>query len=250
MPPEPAAQHPSPDPRQGVFETILVADDAPVRLQAHLERLAASVAQLYGIELPELGGLVRERARGGGYGRLRLSVKPREGRLEPLILVAPFDPRYIFPSGEFVSSLQTLRVDAGYGEHKWNDRDLLNRAEARAGPAVPLLVRADGTVLEATRASLFAVRGERVLTPPLDSQILPGIAREDTIRAASEGGIEVAEEQISLEELIRSDEVFLTNSLRGVEPVGAIDATALATPGAVTTALAEALRARWFGDSP
>jgi para-aminobenzoate synthetase/4-amino-4-deoxychorismate lyase len=250
VPPEPAVQHPNPDPDQGVFETILVVDDAPVRLDAHLERLAGSVARLYGVELPELEGLVRERARGGGYGRMRLSIRPRGAELEPLILVAPFDPRYLFPSGDFASALETLWVDAGYGEHKWNDRDLLNRAEARTGPSVPLLVRGDGTVLEASRANVFAVRGGGLLTPPLDSQVLPGIARRDTAMAASDRGIEVVEEPISRDQLLDADEVFLTNSLRGVEPVRAIDGVPIAAAGPVTTTLANALRARWLGDSP
>ena len=251
MPPQPAALHPSPDPGQGVFETILVFDDTPVRLDAHLERLAASVARLYAIELPDLRDLVRARARGGELGRMRLSVRPHGGRVEPLIVVAPFDPNNVFPTGSFTSSLETLWVDAGYGEHKWSDRDLLSRAEARAVPgAVPLLVRDDGTVLEASRANLFTVREGRVVTPPLDSEILPGIARQDTIAAAAECLIEVHEERISHQELLSADEVFLTNSLRGVEPIRAIDGSPIAAEGAITTALAGALRTLWFRNSP
>lgn len=234
-----------------MFETILVFDDAPVRLEAHLQRLAASVKRLYGLELPDLRELVRARARGGELGRMRLSVRPRGGALEPMVVVAPFDPNNVFPTGSFASSLETLWVDAGYGEHKWSDRDLLSRAEARAEPgAVPLLVRDDGSVLEASRANLFAVRGGRVSTPPLDAEILPGVARQDTIAAAAECLIEVHEEPISLAELLGADEVFLTNSLRGVEPIRAIDATPIAAEGPITTALAGALRTLWFRNAP
>lgn len=230
-----------------MFETILVVDDKPVRLEAHLQRLAASVERLYEIELPDLRDLVRDRARGGELGRMRLSVRPRGGELEPLVVVAPFDPNNVFPTGSFTSSLETIWVDAGYGEHKWNDRDLLSRAEARAEPgAVPLLVRDDDTVLEASRANLFAVRGGRVLTPPLDAAILPGIARQDTIAAAAECLIEVHEEPISRTELLSADEVFLTNSLRGVEPIRALDGNPIAAEGPITTALAAALRTLWF----
>lgn len=234
-----------------MFETILVFDDAPVRLEAHLERLAASVKRLYGLDLPDLRDLVRARARGGELGRMRLSVRPRGGELEPMIVVAPFDPNNVFPTGSFASRLETLWVDAGYGEHKWSDRDLLSRAEARAEPgAVPLLVRDDGSVLEASRANIFAVREGRVATPPLDAEILPGVARQDTIAAAAECLIEVHEEPISQAELLRADEVFLTNSLRGVEPVKAIDGTPIPAEGPITTALAGALRTLWFRNSP
>ncbi|MDX6589221.1 MAG: Amino-transferase class, partial [Solirubrobacterales bacterium] len=46
----------SPDPDQGVFETILVVDGAAIELESHLARLEASLASLYGAELPAQAG--------------------------------------------------------------------------------------------------------------------------------------------------------------------------------------------------
>lgn len=244
-------QRPRPDPRAGVFETILVFEDRPIELEAHLRRLATAVRDLYDAELPDLTDLVRSRARGGGLGRLRLSVEPRDGRLEPFVVVAPFDPNNVFPSGRFTSKLAVIRVDRGYGAYKWSDRDVLTRAEAAAGVGVvPLLVRADGTVLEASRANLFTVRAGRISTPPLDGQILPGVARQQAIDAAAEAFLELVEEPLSLDQLLAADEVFLTNSLRGVEPVRAIDGRPIPVEGPLTTALAAALRSRWFRGAP
>lgn len=251
MPPAAEPQHPRPDPADGVFETILVFEDRPIELEAHLARLAASVRALYDVELPDLRDLVRARARGGGLGRMRLSVEPRGARLDPFVVVAPFDPNNVFPTGSFVSSLRTLVVDRGYGAHKWSDRALLTRVEAATEPsAVPLLVLPDGTVLEASRANLFAVREGRILTPPLDGEILPGVARQHTIEVAEEALFEVVEEPLALADLAAADEVFLTNSLRGVEPVKAIDGEPIPVEGPITTALAAALRSRWFRGAP
>ncbi len=246
-----AISEPRPDPAQGVFETILIFEDRPVELEAHLSRLAISVRDLYGMELPNLRDLVRGRARGGGLGRMRLSVEPREGRLNPVVAVAPLDPDNVFPTGRFASTLKALTVDRGYGAYKWSDRGLLTRAEAAAGPgSVPLLVRADGIVLEASRANLFAVRGGRILTPPVDGEILPGVAREQTIEVAEECLFAVTQEELSLADLLGANEVFLTNSLRGVEPVRAIDGVPVVPEGPITTALAAALRTRWFRGAP
>ena len=179
---------------------------------------------------------------------MRLGIEPRDGRLEPVIVVAPFDPNNVFPTGSFTSTLATLTVSHGYGAHKWSDRGLLTRAEAAAGPgSVPLLVRPDGTVLEASRANLFAVREGYVLTPPLDGEILPGLARQQVIEVAREGLLEVAEQRLSLSDLHDADEVFLTNSLRGVEPVKAIDGEPIAVEGPITRVLAAGVRSRWFG---
>jgi para-aminobenzoate synthetase/4-amino-4-deoxychorismate lyase len=235
--------------RDGVFETILIFEDRPVELDAHLQRLAASVRTVYDCEPPDTRELVLGNARGGWLGRMRLTVEPLpRGGLDASVLVAPFDPNNVFPTGDFASELKTLVVDRGYGEHKWADRAMLSRAEAEAGPgAAPLLVREDGTVLEGSRATLFVVRGRTVSTPPLDGEILPGVARAGLLEVAEECGIEVVEERIDIKALIAADEVFLTNSLRGIEPVRAVDGEAIASEGPITTALAEGLRQRWFG---
>ena len=247
--PASAIQSPRPDEREGVFETILVFEDRPVALDAHLRRIAASVRALYGEDPPTTRELVLNRARGGWLGRLRLTVEPLpRGGLDASVVVAPFDPNNVFPTGDFTTELRLLPVDRGYGAHKWADRDLLSRAEADAGPgAVPLLVGADGVVLEASRANLFIVRDGELITPPLDGEILPGVARGGVLEVAAECGFGIAERAVGLGELRSADEVFLTGSLRGVEPVRAIEGEAVPSEGPITTALAAGLRQLWFG---
>lgn len=232
-----------------MIETILIFEDRPIELDAHLARLETSVRAVYGEAAPNARELILGRARGGGLGRMRLTLSPvGRGGFSSAVVVAAFDPRNVFPTGPFTSELTTMTVDRGYGEHKWADRALLSRAEAAAAPAaVPLLVSEDGTVLEASRANVFAVRDGRLLTPPLDGNILPGIARSGVIDLAGDWGIEVGEWHFDLAALRNSDEVFLTGSLRGIEPVRALDGETLFREGPVTTELAAGLRQRWFG---
>lgn len=247
--PASATQSPRPEQRDGVFETILIFEDRPIELDAHLARLTASVRSLYGADPPDSRQLVISRGRGGWLGRMRLTVTPLfRGGFDLDVVVAPFDPNNVFPTGEFTTALTTLRVDRGYGDHKWADRALLTRAEAAAGPrTAPLLVGEDGSVLEASRANVFAVSAGTVLTPPLDGSILPGVARGGVIAVAEEYGFELVEEPLDLATLRSADEVFLTGSLRGVEPVRAIDGEPVPSEGPITAALAAALRQRWFG---
>lgn len=248
-----AIQSPRPDPRAGVFETILVFEDRPIELDAHLHRLEQSVGAVYGqAPPPGLRDRVLASCRGGWLGRLRLSVEPDlSGELHSSIVVAAIDPNNVFPTGPFATALRSFTVDRGYGEHKWADREILARAEASAGPgAVPLLVRADGEVLEASRSNVFAVIERVLVTPPLDGEILPGVARAGTIEVATELGFSLREARLHLSELQSAGEVFLTNALRGVEPVREIDGAEIASDGPLTTALAAGLRLRWFAGAP
>ena len=61
-----ATQSPRPDEREGVFETILVLDERPIELDAHLARLAASVRILYGEDPPDTRELVLSKPAAAG----------------------------------------------------------------------------------------------------------------------------------------------------------------------------------------
>ena len=246
--PATAPQRLRPDQRHGVIETFLIVDDRPVELDAHLARLATSVRALYGADPPDSRDLVLSRARGGLLGRLRLTVAPlADGCLEAYAVAAAVESAAVFPTAESAVSLVTMTVDRGLGEHKWADRAVLERAEAmgRAG-SVPLLVTEEGEVLEASRGNVFAVREGRLLTPPLDGRILPGVARGRVLEIADELGIEAEETPIGMDEMRSFDEVFLTGSVRGVEPVRALDGEDLQGDEQITSRLAAALRSRWF----
>jgi para-aminobenzoate synthetase/4-amino-4-deoxychorismate lyase len=242
---------PPPDPARGVFETILVFENRPVELDAHLERLAASVRELYDAKLPESRELVLANSRGGGLGRLRLTMAPRPGgQLASTVIVAGVDPADLFPGPELAIELSTLPVPRGLGDHKWADRERLVRAEASCGPrVVPLLVGPGGKVYEGSRGNVFAVADGALLTPPLDGEILPGVARTRTIEVARGLGIEVAERTLLLPQLREADAVFMTGSIRGVEPVGALDGEELSQEGDLTARIAGGLRELWLEPS-
>jgi para-aminobenzoate synthetase/4-amino-4-deoxychorismate lyase len=223
---------------------MLVIAGRAVELDAHLGRLSASVEALYSTRLPERArGLVVDRAAELERGKLRLTVTaPRAVRLR--VEAEEIDPGSVFPAPERAASLRSCVVAGGLGEHKWVDRDLLERITAASPGELPLLLDADGTVLEASRASVFVVKTGRLATPPTDGRILPSIARQQAIEVAAAMEIETVEERLTTDDL-RSAEAFLTGSVRGIEPVSSLDGAELAPPGEISVRLAAALRRRW-----
>lgn len=245
---QPVPLNSSPRPGAGIFETILIWEGRPIELDAHLARLADSARRLFGAEPPPCRDLVLDHSRGGGIGRLRLELQPTPaGRLTTAVIVAPFDRRNVFPAPPLATDLRSILVDRGHGEHKWIDRDMLTRAEAAVGPnAAPLLVGPGGVVFEASRSNVFAVRDGLLLTPPLDGSILPGVARTGVLAAAAELGLDWREQRLDLDAVLHAEEVFLTNSLRGVEPVRSLDEAEFEIDGPTSRALAADLERRWL----
>lgn len=239
-----------PDPAQGVFTTTLVRDGVPLALDAHLARLDASVRALYAVGLPadapEVAGV---RTRGVALGRLRLSAVPRPGgalRLDAV--VAPVEPAAVLPGWERALLLRTVGGEDWPAAHKWADRRVLAALEARTAPAGALLTGPGGALRETTRANLFVVDAVGVLrTPPAGGTILPGVMRARVLALAAESGVVIREAPLTAAELPGACEAFATGSVRGVEPVRAIDDRSWEAPGPVTRLLADALRRTWLG---
>jgi para-aminobenzoate synthetase/4-amino-4-deoxychorismate lyase len=206
--PRPSAR---PDPRAGVFETLLVRDGVAEHLDEHLERLRRSVRALYDAALPAtLAQHARDAAAAWpGDGVLRLFAAPARDGLATQALAAAL------PSLAPAPALVPVVLPGGLGAHKWADRGLLAALEAEHAPALPLLVDIDGALLETTRTSVFLLRDGRLLTPPADGRILPGVTRAHVL-ARGEGH----EAPLGVEDHSAAQAVFVASALRGLQRVG------------------------------
>ena len=93
-----------------------------------------------------------------------------------------------------------------------------------AGNNETILYNANGEMTEGSACNAYIVKHGKVITPPLDHQILPGITRMmllDILRR--DGSIPVEERSIPMDEVLQADEVWLTSSSRDIAPVVEID---------------------------
>jgi len=115
---------------------------------------------------------------------------------------------------------------------------ILAKGEAAdAGVDEALMLNYEGFLTEATVSNLFLVKGNSLLTPSVESGILPGVTRRVVIEIAGKMGLEVKQREIRHEELYSADEAFLTNSLMEVMPLVKIDRRPIKNglPGRVTS---------------
>ena len=83
-----------------------------------------------------------------------------------------------------------------------------------------ILINERKELVGATDANLFLVKGDKIITPSLDSGCINGIIRKKVIEHLnSKEGRVVEETAVSPFELLKVDEVFLTNSIVGLQPV-------------------------------
>ena len=83
-----------------------------------------------------------------------------------------------------------------------------------------LLLNNNKSVAEALQGNLFLVKGNHVKTPPLAEGCLRGIIRKQLLDILNKTeGINVEEAPISPFELQKADELFITNTRIGIQPI-------------------------------
>lgn len=107
-----------------------------------------------------------------------------------------------------------------------------------------VLLNERGEVAECTAANIFAVKNNKVLTPPLNSGCLEGVTRGILFEIAPEAGFSLLEQTLLPEDLYSADEVFITSTNRNLIGVGGIAGHKIASaPGPLTRRLEETFAA-------
>lgn len=83
-----------------------------------------------------------------------------------------------------------------------------------------VLINQNGNVIEATGSNLFAAKNGVLYTSPLSEGCVAGVMRNVIMEIAQENRIAVYEVPLPFSVLLNSDEIFLTNAVRGITWVG------------------------------
>ncbi len=244
----------------GLFETLRTWGGRPPLLDRHLARMSRSALAL-GIPLepaqrPDgeaIASLLR--ANGQEDARLRLTLTggdPATGRsvlwvqVQPLPPAAPPEGLRILQGDPLVRATRVVDLADPLAGHKtlnYASKRLALEAGRRDGNDEVLSLSADGRLWEGTYTNLFLVADGVLVTPPADGPILPGVMRALVLERASAIGLRALEAGLTPDDLSRADEVFLTNSVRGIVPVGRVGPRTLATPGPRTRRLMDTVQA-------
>ena len=124
--------------------------------------------------------------------------------------------------------------------------NILAKMEAKtAGAHEALMLNHRGDITEGTTSNVFVVQEGRLRTPSVESGILDGITRELVLQLASELGVPSEETRLTVEDLMRAEECFLTNTTQEVLPVTRVDGRMIGDgrPGEITRRLHASFRA-------
>lgn len=251
----------------GVYETLRAYRGRVFQLAEHLARLerSASRIQLHlPVSLERLTDLVRESLSRNqlqeAYLRITVSRGAGEIGLDPalcksptlVILAKPFQPypESLYADGVSVIVAKTRRNLPEALPPQVKSLNFLNNILAKmeakaAGAHEALMLNHQGELTEGTTSNLFVVQRGRVRTPAVECGILNGITRGLVLQLASELGLPSEETRLTVDDLLRADECFLTNTTQEVLPVTRVNGTMIGNgrPGEITRRLHASFRA-------
>lgn len=224
----------------GCFETMRVYQGKVLLADLHFERLMSSMNLLH-FDVPQhftktyFTRLITDLCSRNGHDRLarvRLTVFRSDGGLyDPINNI----PNFIIQSWELNRQVLELngtglRLDIFPDVRKASDKysyiksnnclpyvmAAMYAKQHRINEAV--LLNPCGRVADTTIANLFIVQGRDIITPPLSEGGVCGVMRKNLLRM--ELPFTVSEKPITVADLERADEIFLTNAVTGVRWVG------------------------------
>ena len=218
---------------EGVFETMRVQNSRAMLFDAHDARLASSLNYLGAVPAVARGELHARCAKVIAanaliHGSLKIIVfKEATGWSEMILARAATYAAARYEAGfRLKTTLCDLRVDPLHALKSLNYLPNIHakRIALAAGFDEALFFNPQRQVLEGATTNVFIVKDGAVSTPRLQSGILPGIMRAWVIQMPSLPPF--IERNVTLDELLWADEVFVTNTLLGIMPVARVDDTA------------------------
>lgn len=214
----------------GLFETIRCEKGIPLFFEEHYKRLdksAKEIGMLFPPELDEIKVWIQSvlSANKLTSARIKIIVSKRlEEKFNVLILASP---RAVPPSSYSLLAKKLSRDSNSISfRHKTTSRAdsfFLYKEAQNLGFNDVLYLNERNELIECTRANIFLIMEDKIITPLLTSGILSGVTRSKVIEIAKKEGIQIEEKNVHSLYLNKAKSVFITSAIVGIMLVSKIE---------------------------
>ncbi len=225
-----------------VFETLKIIDNKILFLEDHYFRLMSSM-RIVRMEIPMnftlefLEMQILDLAKNNNCkesARVRFTVYrnsggyylPETNKISYLINIKPLDNKlYSFDNTEYeVDLFKDFYITKQLLSSIKSTNKMVNITGSvftkENGLENCLLMNDSKNVIEALNGNIFMLLNNKLITPPLSEGCLNGIMRKQVLEIAKKiENLEVVEEVISPFDLQKADELFITNVIKGIQPI-------------------------------
>jgi len=221
-----------------IYEVIIAVNKKPFELGAHLTRLKKNIFSLkyslsdqFDLEETILEVISRNKflnqviyvqiSRGTDIVRDHIPSSD----LSPTIFVSSHELKTDFSpsSGEKAILLEDFRWRKSQIKATSLLANVIYRSEAKHQEVFETILFENGFITEGAVSNVFCCIDNKILTPPLTENILPGVTRKVILELVQNMSLEYEETKITVDSFLSADEIWVTNSTKGVIPIIELD---------------------------
>ena len=223
-----------------VYEVIKILNNKIIDLDFHIRRLKYSTKELnFNIRinkklLTEIFIIIVKKnklSNGIIYLQITRGLQPREHaykkNLKPNIIIYTAKKKFNLPNKNYKGYKAITYPDIRWGRPDIKTTSLLANilaaTEASKKGAYETIFFKGKKITEAAHSNVWIIKNDKIITHPANREILKGVTRTVLINIIKTQGLKLIEKEFSLNELLKSDEVFITSSGSLVTPITKVD---------------------------
>ena len=221
-----------------IYEVIIAVNKKPFELGAHLTRLKKNISSLK-YSLPDqldLEEIILEVISRNKFINQVIYVQISRGTdivrdhipsndLIPTIFVSSHELKTEFSpsSGEKAILLEDFRWRKSQIKATSLLANVIYRSEAKHREVFETILFENGFITEGAVSNVFCCINNKIITPPLTENILPGVTRKVILELIQNTSLEYEEIKIPVDSFLSAEEIWVTNSTKGIIPIIELD---------------------------
>ena len=244
-----------------IYEVIIALNKKPFELDAHIERLKKNISKLkYSIDdqinFEEIVSEIISKNKNlnqviyiqisRGTDQIRDHIPANN--LSPTIFVSSHELKTDFSlsTGEKAILLEDFRWRKSQIKATSLLANVIYRSAAKDKDVFETILFENGFITEGAVSNVFCCTDNKIITPPLSENILPGITRKVILEVIQDISLEYEESKIPIESFLEAEEIWVTNSTKGIIPIIDLDGKKIGSgnPGEKYLKVSEAFMAK------
>ena len=221
-----------------IYEVIIAVNKKPFELDAHLTRLKKNISSLrYSLsDQFDLEEIILEVISRNKFINQVIYVQISRGTdivrdhipsndLIPTVFVSSHELKTEFSpsSGEKAILLEDFRWRKSQIKATSLLANVIYRSEAKHREVFETILFENGFITEGAVSNVFCCINNKIITPPLTENILPGVTRKVILELIQNTSLEYEEIKIPVDSFLSSEEIWVTNSTKGIIPIIELD---------------------------
>ena len=212
-----------------VYEVIRIINSVPLFYKDHIQRMQKSI-ELLGweckIDTAKIFAHIQRTVTENGLTNCNVKIVfymlPDMNKFLLYVSKSYYPEESVYKNGVALATLRWDRNNPNTKRINHDYKSAVTEVITKYNVFEALLISNDSIVTEGSRSNIFFIKDSVVYTAP-KHLILEGITRKYVVKVCEEIGIEVREQEIKENDLVKFDAVFLTGTSIHVLPVSKVD---------------------------